>query len=88
MKYPIITTIASVALLLGACGGGGSSSSDDSTQSVDEIPLDITIDDVELTAGVPRTLEFAIPKPEEPYTEFTIDLGRTLQEANISVTPM
>ena len=72
-------------LATGRIGGGSSSSDDDSSQSFDNIPSSINLEDVALTAGVPTTLTVTLPKPPNPYTEVTIDIGRMFEEANIDV---
>ena len=84
MKIPIFTMTAVTVLFLVACGGGGSSSSSGSS---DEIPLGLSVDNLDLTAGVPIAFTYKLPKPPDPYTQITIDIGRTLREANITVTP-
>jgi len=83
MKTSILTTTVVTILFLAGCGGGSSSSS----HSVDEIPADINIDNIDLIAGERTALIVTVPKPEDPYTKITIDIGRTLQNANITVTP-
>ncbi len=82
MMVTLLTTVFSIGFLQG-CNG---SSSSDSSQSFDEIPVNASVDNLELTAGEPTTLTFTIPKPSDPYTEMTLDIGRTLEEANITVT--
>lgn len=67
---------------LGACGG--SSSSRDQYETV---PVDVSLRDVTLIAGVPTTITYTIPAATSPYNQITIELNRTVQEANLSVTP-
>ena len=90
MKTPSLTTLVVTALtivfsiqFLPGCGGGSSGSS----QSSDEIPVNVSVEDLELIAGERTTVTFTVPKPDDPYTEITLDIGRTLEEADISVTP-
>ena len=92
MKTPILTkavvtllTMVFGMVLLPGCGGGSSGSSGSSESAA--IPANITVADFELSAGVPTTITVTLPKPPDPYTEVTLDLGRTLEEANITVTP-
>ena len=84
MRIPIFTTIVITLVFLSGCGGGGSSNSSGSSE---EFHLGAAVDNVALTADVSTTLTFTVPKPDDPYTEITIDIGRTLEEANITVTP-
>jgi len=67
-----------------ACGGGSSSSSDDNEMIV---PVNVSLKDEHLSAGVPATFTYTIPAPGVPYTSVTIDLTKTLEEANVDVTP-
>ncbi len=84
MKFPLLTTTV-VTLLLMACGGGGGSSG--TTQAINEIPANISVNNVDLTAGQRTALLVTFPKPDKPYQGITIDIGRTLEQANIVVTP-
>lgn len=82
MKFPCLAALVTTVLVLGACGGGGSKSS----QQAVEVPARIIIEDIALEAGVPMGAIITLPKPADPYTEITIDIGRTLENANITVT--
>lgn len=65
--------------------GGGSSSSSDSPQT--SVPISVSLKNVALSAGVPTTITYTIPAPDKPYTDVTIDLAKTLEAANIILTP-
>lgn len=69
---------------LGNCGGSSSSSDDDDP---DKVPVNISLKNVPLSAGIPTTIIYTIPAPKDPYTRVTIDLAKTLEDANIVVTP-
>jgi len=72
-------------LLLGALSiGCGSSSSPDQTSS--GIPINVSVQIV-LVANDPTTIIFPIHGPHGPYTDVTIDLARTLEAANFTVSP-
>ena len=73
-----------IIILLSGCLGGGSSST---LPPAAEIPVSIELDSVALRAGVPVTITYTIPAPAEPYTDVTINLRKTLEAANITVTP-
>ena len=73
-----------IIILLSGCLGGGSSST---PSTAAEIPVTIDLSDVALRAGVPVGITYTIPAPAEPYNDVTIDLRKTLEAANITVTP-
>lgn len=75
--------IAMTAISLGSCGGSSSSPA----QNTSMVPVDLSLKNVALDAGTPATFTYTIPAPAQPYTSVTIDLVKTLEAANISVTP-
>jgi len=75
------------ALVVGCGGGGGSSFDDTTTSTSSQVPINVSIQKIPLAAGVPTTITFPIHGQHEPYTDVTIDLAKTLEAANITVTP-
>lgn len=83
--FKIQTIPALIAcILLTACLGGDNASS---PAPVTEIPVTINLENLALRAGVPVGITYTIPAPAEPYTDVSIDLRKTLEAANITVTP-
>jgi hypothetical protein len=72
---------------LGGCGGSSSSDASSSDDQYETYPVDVSLRDVQLIAGMPTTITYTIPAATSPYNQITIELNRTLQEANLSVTP-
>ncbi len=83
IRRTLLTLVVLVSALgLVHCGGSSSSRS-----SVETMPIDVSLQDVQLLAGQPTTITYTIPAADRPYTEITIDLNRTLRAANVAVTP-
>lgn len=80
IKYvPVIWLL----ILVNACGGSSSVAEPPGTQ----VPVNISIENAALSAGVPTTFVYRVPAPAEPYTHVTIDLVKSLETANITLTP-
>jgi hypothetical protein len=84
IKYLALVFITVLTIACGG-GGGGGGSSDPIDESVIEIPIDFSLQNVSLPAGSPVGIIYTIPKPSKPYTNVTIDLDKTLESAHISV---
>lgn len=83
MKTKRITLVyLSLIFVLAGCGN----SSDSTTKTYTNIPIELSIEDTELSAGVPKTFTYTLPAPSTPYTDISIDLVKTLESANITVT--
>ena len=88
MHNSFLITGLFLTVLLAGCGGSSSSDDDNAdTDTGNEIPVAVSIDNLSLSAGVPTAVTYTIPAPDKPYTEISIDLAATLEAAEITVTP-
>lgn len=53
-----------------------------------EVPVQLSLENIPLSAGVPTTFTYTIDVNGTPYTEITLDVEKTLQAASIVVTPV
>jgi hypothetical protein len=73
-------------LSITATGGGGGGSSKDQ-ESYTDVPIQLSLENVDLNAGVPATFTYTIPVTGKPYTDVTIDLEKTMESVTLEVTP-
>lgn len=83
VKYLFILLLGTLLI------GCGSSSSPDqtTTQTSSGIPINVPVQSIALIANDPTTITFPIHGQHGPYTAVTIDLARTLEAANFTVSP-
>lgn len=84
MKYNHYLILITFILLIGCASSDGD---DDSNKQTTNAPISIAIENQELTAGEPVGFVYTVPVTTGPYTEVSIDLAKTLESANIEVTP-
>lgn len=87
MKKPIFPLVVVAALVLSGCGGGDSKSPSSTKTESTNVPISVSIQDVELTAGNPVGFVYTIPATEKTYTDVKIDLTKMLETATIEATP-
>ena len=89
MAFILKRTIFAMVILMLATGLGscGSSSSSRDQNEYEPVPVNVSLQDEQLSAGTSTTIIYTIPAADKPYNQIRIDLKQTLQEANLVVNP-
>ena len=85
IRYLCFIGIIAVAII-GTIGSNGDGAKTEQV-TYTNVPIQLSIENVELSAGVPATFTYTIPVTGGPYTTITIDLDSTLETTNLDLTP-
>jgi hypothetical protein len=85
LRYLGHTTVFMLGIISIIATGGDSSSSGPDNRT--EIPIQLSLENLNLSAGVPTTVTYTISVTGGPYTQVEFDAEKTLQSATIDVTP-